>query len=425
MHGDGLLLGWESERSAFGFESNPPPGTGDALRYRGEAPITVIAPTGSGKGVSILVPLLLTYPGPIIAIDLKGELSAVAGRRRSEMGHLVSVIDPFGITGRTSDRIDPFELFRIPGSQLECDAEMLASMLSVGHQVEDDPFWDDAGASLIAGLIAYAASACPKDESGLSLLRKYLFNDDTVYQIAVLLDTNPRMNRFAKEQLAGFLSHADNQTRPCVLAVARTFMRSLNSPPVTACLESPTVGLKDIQEGVPLDVFLTIPPEKIMSHAGLLRMLIGVLMATVMRRREIPEFPTLFVIDEAAQLGHQFEPLLLASTLLRGYGLQLVTAWQDVAQIKGRYRHDWQTILNNSGAVISFGFGHYAAAKDGAELFGMETGELLRMKPDEAVVAVRGEGVRKVRRLNYLKDEMFEGMFDPNPYYRRRAGPGK
>lgn len=121
----------------------------------------------------------------------------------------------------------------------------------------------------------------------------------------------------------------------------------------------------------------------------------------------------------------QFEPLLLAATLLRGYGLKLVTAWQDIAQIKSRYKHDWQTILNNSGAVVAFGFGHYAAAKEGAELFGIEAAELLKMKPEEAVVAVRGEGIKRVRKLNYLKDGIFDGMFDGNPYYRKREGLSK
>ena len=51
------------------------------------------------------------------------------------MGHQVAVIDPFGITGNPSDRMEPFEIFDLPGSQMECDAEMLAAMLNIGHGV--------------------------------------------------------------------------------------------------------------------------------------------------------------------------------------------------------------------------------------------------------------------------------------------------
>lgn len=421
MHG--IILGRDRAPSShFGFDTQPPPGPDRLITYGGEAPVTVIAPTGSGKGRDFLVPLLLTYPGPVVVVDLKGELSAVTARRRRGMGHQVAVIDPFGITGRPSDRLDPFELFQLPGSLLECDAEMIASMLNEGHGIDDDPFWGDAGSSLVAGLMALAAALKPEDAPGLEFLRKHLFADDAIYSIACLLDEHGKANDFAYRELAGFLQHADQQTRPCVLATARTFMRALNAPQVSACLERPTIRLKDVMDGAPLDIFLTIPPDKVISHAGLLRMIVGILLTTIMRRTELPDQRTVMIVDEAAQLGKEFAPLLTASTLMRGYGLQLVTAWQDLAQIKSRYKTDWATILNNSGAVLTFGMGHWAAAKDVAELLGWEPSDLLKLKPEEAALAVRGEGARRVSRVNYLVDEMFAGLADENPFHARRNG---
>ena len=177
-------------------------------------------------------------------------------------------------------------------------------------------------------------------------------------------------------------------------------------------------------EGAPLDIFIVIPPDKVISHAGLLRVLIGTLLTAIMRRSEVPDLRTLMIIDEAAQLGQEFAPLLTATTLMRGYGLRLVTAWQDLSQVKSRYKLDWQTILNNAGAIMAFGFGHYPGARDTAEFLGQDPAELLRLKPDEAILAVRDEGTRKITRLNYLKDEMFAGMADPNPYFRKR-GPSR
>ncbi len=416
-----ILLGRESAApSTFGFDVHRPSAAGDLIAYEGEAPITVVAPTGSGKGRDFLIPLLLTHTGPVLVVDLKGELSAVTARRRRKMGHQVAVIDPFGITGKPSDRLDPFELFRLPGSIVECDAEMFAAMLNQGHGSDDDPFWDDTGSSLIAGLIALWSSMPNIGSSGLAFLRDQLFGDDAIYNIAVLLDMFGKVNEFGYREVAGFLQHPEKETRPCVLAVARTFLRSLTAPQVLACLENPTVTLMDVRDGAPLDIFLTIPPEKVISHAGLLRLIVGTLTTTILRRTEMPEQRTLMIVDEAAQLGREFAPLLTASTLMRGYGLQLVTAWQDLAQMKSRYKADWPTLLNNSGAVLTFGMGHWAAAKDAAEVLGWEPTDLLKLKPDEAVLAVRGEMTRKVRRLNYLKDAMFAGLADENPYHARR-----
>ena len=124
--------------------------------------------------------------------------------------------------------------------------------------------------------------------------------------------------------------------------------------------------------GQPQSIFITVPPEKLTSHRCLLRLWVGVLLTTVMRRKRIPKQRTLFVLDEAAQLG-TFDPLWRDDPA-RGFGLQLVMVWQDLAQIKSRYPADWATIVNNSAALLAFGFGHYHAAKEYADILGLDPG---------------------------------------------------
>ena len=417
-----LILGREpAPATSFGFDLPDPAAPRPLVTYEGEAPLTIVAPTGSGKGRDVLIPLLLTCTDPVIAVDMKGELSAVTARRRREMGHRVAVIKPFATGDEPSDRIDPFELFDLPGSFLDCDAEMLAAILGEGHGSTKEPFWPDTASALIAGLIGMERMLKRDNQRGFSFVREHLYGDDTNYDIAVLLDTAGKdfKGTFPYNELAAYLQHPDYQTRPSVLSTARSFMRALNSSNVAACLQNPTIHLKDVMEGAPLDIFIVVPPDKVISHAGLLRVLVGTLLTTIMRRTEIPEQRTLMIVDEAAQLGKDFAPLLTATTLLRGYGLRLVTAWQDLAQIKSRYEQDWQTILNNSGAILAFGSGHHSAAKEAADFLGLEPGDLKRLGTDEAVLAVRAEGTRKINRLNYLKDEMFQGLADPNPFFRR------
>ena len=420
MRGSGLILGWETgEPPVFGFSAGQSPPAGkNPIRFNGDGPLCCVAPTGSGKGRDFLIPILLTYPGPVVVLDPKGELSAVCGRARQAMGHRVGVLDPFGVTGRVSDRLNPFDLFLLPGSLLECDAEMLAAQFGEGHGVEKDPFWSDTATGINAGLIAYIASAKSAGERNLTALRSFLHDADLSYELAKLLDKGEGLTPFVREEFAAFLQHSAEKTRESVLSTATTFVKALGSEPVAKCLEDSTIALADIVAGKPLDVFITVPPEKLKSHRALIRLWVGTLITAVMRRKALPERKTLFVLDEAAQLS-TFDPLLTAATLLRGYGLQLITVWQDLAQMKARYPQDWATILNNSAALLAFGFGHYGAAKEYAEVLGIEPRELAGLKNDEAVLAMRGEGTRKVGRLNYLKDELFAGMFDPDPYFER------
>lgn len=81
-----IPLGWEYENSpSFGFHV-PAPASNELITYDGDAPVCVIAPTGAGKGRDFLVPLLLSYDGPMNVLDLKGELSAITRRTRNAMG---------------------------------------------------------------------------------------------------------------------------------------------------------------------------------------------------------------------------------------------------------------------------------------------------------------------------------------------------
>src|SRR4051812_4199702 len=68
------------------------------LGYGGEGHLITVAPTGAGKGRSVIIPNLLSYDGPVVVTDPKGENFAVTARARRQMGHAVYKLDPFGVT---------------------------------------------------------------------------------------------------------------------------------------------------------------------------------------------------------------------------------------------------------------------------------------------------------------------------------------
>lgn len=69
--------------------------------------------------------------------------------------------------------------------------------------------------------------------------------------------------------------------------------------------------------GDPMTIYIVVPPHMLVSHGRLLRLWVGSLMTAIMRRRARPPLSTLFILDEAAQLG-TFNELRQAVTLLRG-----------------------------------------------------------------------------------------------------------
>lgn len=65
--GQGLIVGRQGRR---------------LLRLATDRHLLTLAPTRSGKGVSSIIPNLLTYPGSVFVVDVKGENAAITARRR-------------------------------------------------------------------------------------------------------------------------------------------------------------------------------------------------------------------------------------------------------------------------------------------------------------------------------------------------------
>ncbi len=61
---------------------------------------------------------------------------------------------------------------------------------------------------------------------------------------------------------------------------------------------------------------------------------------------------------------------------------------------------------------------------DRGEVLGQEPHDLLRQASNEAALFIRGEGAATVKRLNYLLDPEFAGLFDPNPRYLPETSRG-
>jgi type IV secretion system protein VirD4 len=416
-----LVLGWQSEGvppDSVGLipDFHLANGHSDALVHDGDSHLLTCAPTGAGKGRGVLIPNLLTFPGPVLAIDIKGELYQVTARRRREMGQQVVVLDPFHLVTDKSDSLNPLDLLQLPRADFDSDAEMLAQLLAVGHEFSTDPYWNITANGLISALIAHIASYEPRDRH-LGQLRAWMFHQDMDLAIATLLDKNAVRSRMARDLFVAYLTAPAERTRPCTRSTASSYLSVLGSEQVLETLRTSSFRLQHFYEGRPLSIYIVIPPEKLESHKSLLRLWVGTLLTAVMRRTVMPRQRTLFLLDECAQLGN-LPMLRQAVTLLRGSGLQVWLFFQDASQLRHCYPDDWQTFVNNSGVVQAFGFTNHTMAREWSEILGVGHQQLAELRREDAVVMRQGHGSQVCRRPDYLKDSMFSGLFDANPRFR-------
>ena len=426
-----ILLGWKTPPvdRRMGFtrhEALPPlhPEADDIQPFEAadsEGHLVTIAPTGKGKGRSCLIPTLLRYPGAVVVIDPKGEAVAVTAQRRREMGHEVVVLDPFRLTSEEPGGLNPFDVQALTGQPVEDFAVEMAHLLHHGREASlDDPFWDIRADGLNAGICAAVATVEEPANRHFLRARDMMLGDDVTYSLAVLLDTKGKqMPRLAYQQIAAFLQTED-KCRSGICATAQQHYGVLYGDGVEKAVSRTSFDLSAFRDGKPLSIYLVVPPQKLTSHGALLRLWVGSLLSAVLSRRRRPATPTLFLLDEAAQLG-ELEGLRALMTLMRGYGVRCWSFWQDLSQMKRLYERDWETVLNNAATVQVFGVTTHLAAKALGELLGegVSFRELLTLPPDEQLILEAGGILTRARKLDYLKDPSFKGLYGVNHYYER------
>lgn len=402
---------------------------GELLSDASESHLLVLAPTGAGKGRSLLLPWLLSYTGSAIVIDPKGEAAAVTARWRREAGQQVCVVDPWGLVkrprGEAADTLNPLQVLLAGSEDLGDDCATLAELIAGEAPVSlQDPFWRECALHLLTALIGWAwvrprvTGQAQPDDGTLGAVWSLLHHDDMTYHLAVLLDTvarHPGFPTFVREGFVNFLGHEADKVRTSVRSEAVSLMRVFGSQRVQQATGANSVPLEALREGGPVTVYLVIPPDKLESHSRWLRVVLGSLLALMVQRRGRPALPTLFAVDELAHLG-PMPQLKQAITLLRGYGVRVALFLQSIAQLKGLWPRDHEALLENCGLWLNFGNTSLAAARHVTDQLGDLSAEtLFQMTRDELALHRAGEATLLARRLDLLHDPLFKGRHDPNP----------
>jgi type IV secretion system protein VirD4 len=413
------ILGWNLgvEKTAIGFRKHDPgrrrPEEGP-ISDAGDGHLMTIAPTGAGKGRSVIIPTLLSYDGSVIVIDPKGENYEVTARRRREMGQAVFKLDPFRVTGNYSHTFNALDAFD-PYAPDGYDQAMSMAELLMPRIRTSDPFWDDSARLLVAALLLHVSSHRPPVLKNLSEVAYllHLSPEDLQFTIKEMLKGK---NEIVRRMASGF-SATEPKVWYSILSTAKAGTSMLNSICLAEISGRTDIPLDGIVRGDPISIYLVLPPDKLESHGRILRLWIGCLMDQICKRRHQVPKQTLFILDEAAQLG-PLNQLKRAVTLLRGYGLRTWSFWQDLSQLQGLYP-DWQTIFNNTRYVQSFGATTHLMAETIAHLLRLP-GDIdpLLLPRDQLVLAESGRAPRVARKPDYLGDPQFKGLYDDNPFYQ-------
>ncbi|AMY71242.1 conjugal transfer protein TraG [Frigidibacter mobilis] len=429
----------------------------DYLRHDGPEHVLCFAPTRSGKGVGLVVPSLLTWPGSAIVHDIKGENWQLTSGFRARHGRVL-FFDP---TNPKSSAYNP--LLEVRRGEWEVrDVQNIADILvDPEGSLDKRNHWEKTSHSLLVGAILHVLYAEP--DKTLAGVAKFLSDpkrpvDSTLRAMMKTPHLGEAGPHPVVASAARELRNKSENERSGVLSTAMSFLGLYRDPVVAEVTRRCDWRISDIVGGEePATLYLVVPPSDINRTKPLMRLLLNQvgrrltedLQANAGRHR------LLMMLDEFPALGRLdfFESAL---AFMAGYGLKSFLIAQSLNQIEKAYGPN-NSILDNCHVRVSFATNDERTAKRVSDALGTATemkamknyaghrlspwlghlmvsrsetarqlltpGEIMQLPPNEEVVMVAGVPPIKAKKARYFEDARFRERLLPPPVLKQSPNP--
>ena len=352
---------------------------GRYLRHNGPEHVLCFAPTRSGKGVGLVLPTLLTWPGSAIIHDIKGENWQLTAGFRAQHGRVL-LLDP---TNPLSAAYNP--LLEVRKGEWEVrDVQNVADVLvDPEGSLEKRNHWEKTSHALLVGAILHVLYA----EADKTLAGVAAFLSDPKRPITSALRammTTPHLGEAGAHPVVAsaareLLNKSENE-RSGVLSTAMSFLGLYRDPVVAHVTRACDWRIRDLVDSPhPTSLYLVIPPSDISRTKPLIRLILNQIgrrltedLTSVGKQHRL-----LIMLDEFPALGRLdfFESAL---AFMAGYGIKSFLIAQSLNQIEKAYGAN-NAILDNCHVRVAFATNDERTAKRISDALGTAT-EMRSMK---------------------------------------------
>jgi type IV secretion system protein VirD4 len=345
----------------------------DYLRHNGPEHVLCFAPTRSGKGVGLVVPTLLTWPGSAIVHDIKGENFELTSGFRSRHGRVL-LFDP---TNAGSAAYNP--LLEVRRGEWEVrDVQNIADVLvDPEGALERRNHWEKTSHSLLVGAILHVLYA-EQDKTLASVAALLSDPKRAIEKTLHTMMTTPHLGAGGAHPVIAsaareLLNKSENE-RSGVLSTAMSFLGLYRDPVVAQVTRHCDWRIRDLVESDrPTTLYLVVPPSDISRTKPLIRLVlnqVGRRLTEDLHDRD-RRHRLLLMLDEFPALGRLdfFESAL---AFMAGYGLKSFLIAQSLNQIEKAYGPN-NAILDNCHVRVSFATNDERTAKRVSDALGTAT----------------------------------------------------
>lgn len=312
--------------------------------------VIVVAPTGGHKTTGLAIPSLLEWEGPAIVTSVKTDLLLDTLAHRESKGR-VMIFDPARTTGLPRARVTP-----LWGAGTWRGAMRIAHWLGAAARtgsasgLQDADFWFAAAEKLLAPLLFAAAS----EGQTMSSVVRWL-DEGAERSEPEVLDILRAAGVEEAERAYLATQNREERQRSSVYTTAEMIVAAFADPEVAAETAGADWSPTDFLDGGSNTLYLCAPLHEQERLRALFSMVVQELFAEVYERAARTgkplEPPLLGLFDEAANIAPIPNLHEVASTAA-GQGIQVLSIFQDLAQISARYGRNAATIVNNHRAKL-------------------------------------------------------------------------
>lgn len=362
------------------------------LAHFGSQHVFVFAPTGSGKGVGIVMPILVTYPSSIFVLDIKGEnYRSTSGYRNKVFNNVIIKYEPSCADG-SSARYNPLDEIRVGTVYEMADAQKLALAIvdQDGKGLHDH--WTRKAADLMTSVILHIIYT--KENRNLNALSLFLsgvhpdskehYQNETAWLNEMIGKGWSGIHRNGYAKLKGITPDEAQQhlkdlglvgddgihitikagaaplagskaegERSSIISSATGPLSLYKDPVVAMNTAVSDFRLNDLQNfSRPVSFYLVVPNDQRDRLKPLIRLLITQTINSIQSSQEGKVREITFLLDEFPELN-KLEVMESALATIRGYKVRMVLITQDYLQLT-KYYGENQTIFSNCGVRIAY-----------------------------------------------------------------------
>lgn len=397
----------------------------------------ITAPTRAGKGISVVIPSLLTFNGSVVALDVKGELFEHTSRARRAKGDKVYKFSPLADDGRSHCYNPLDDIVAAPKHRRFTEARRLAANFIVARGKGAEDFIGGSRDLFAAGVMLVIERGTPTIGAIFDLFSE---NEDK-QTLFVNLGTETK----SREAKAIFIKMAGNSDKTISAYTSILEDGGLGlwaDTLIKSATEKSDFNVTQLRSK-PASIFLIVNPNDLETLAPLMRLIFQQIVSSLQSNLPTKEemFEVLFVLDEFKDLG-KLETIESAITSIAGYGGRFMIIVQSLSNLTTLYGADGkENFLGNSGVqafmatndsdtpeYLSRAIGDFTRKSrtkswstrelTGSSIQEREEGsrlirpEQIRVLPDnEMLILVKGQSAMRLTLIRYFEDKLFSKIY--------------